>query len=89
MVAERTVRIGDVGDNQVSFTWWPVGAERLASTVELVVLPRRAGARCTSPSASPRHCPLRAATTAGMAWDIRTLLLVLRTALWAVAPSLV
>jgi uncharacterized protein YndB with AHSA1/START domain len=86
---ERTVRIGDVGDNQVSFTWWPVGAERLASTVELVVLPRQGGSALHVTERFPATLSALAATTAGMAWDIRTLLLVLRTALWAVAPSLV
>ena len=86
---QRTVRIGAVRDDQVSFTWWPVGDERLASTVELVVLPRQGGSALHVTERFPATLSASAATTAGMAWDIRTLLLVLRTALGAVAPSLV
>ena len=80
----RSVRIGSVGDGQVSFTWWPVGDVRLASTVELVVLPRSGGSALHVTERFPATLTASAATTAGMAWDIRTLLLVL-----AVAPSLV
>ena len=80
----RAVRIGVVGDQHVSFTWWPVGDERLASTVELVVLPRSGGSALHVTERFPATLTASAATTAGMAWDIRTLLLVL-----AVAPSLV
>ena len=81
---ERAVRIGAVGDQHVSFTWWPAGDERLASTVELVVLPRPGGSALHVTERFPATLTASAATTAGMAWDIRTLLLVL-----AVAPSLV
>ena len=81
---ERSVRIGTVGDGHVSFTWWPVGDERLASTVELVVLPHASGSALHITERFPATLTASAATTAGMAWDIRTLLLVL-----AVAPSLV
>ena len=81
---ERAVHIGVVGDQHVSFTWWPVGDERLASTVELVVLPRSGGSALHVTERFPATLTASAATTAGMAWDIRTLLLVL-----AVAPSLV
>ena len=68
----------------MSFTWWPVGDERLASTVELVVLPRSGGSALHVTERFPATLTASAATTAGMAWDIRTLLLVL-----AVAPSAV
>ncbi len=78
------MHIGVVGDQHVSFTWWPVGDERLASTVELVVLPRSGGSALHVTERFPATLTASAATTAGMAWDIRTLLLVL-----AVAPSLV
>lgn len=81
---ERAVHIGVVGDQHVSFTWWPVGDERLASTVELVVLPRSGGSALHVTERFPATLTASAATTVGMAWDIRTLLLVL-----AVAPSLV
>ena len=81
---ERAVHIGVVADQRVSFTWWPVGDERLASTVELVVLPRSGGSALHVTERFPATLTASAATTAGMAWDIRTLLLVL-----AVAPSLV
>ena len=86
---ERAVHIGAVRDNQVSFTWWPVGDERLASTVELVVVPRPDGSALHVTERFPATLTASAATSAGMAWDIRTLLLVLRTALRAVVPSLV
>jgi len=81
---ERSVRIGAVGDHQVSFTWWPAGDERLASTVELVVMPRPSGSALHVTERFPATLSASATTSTGIAWDVRILLLVL-----AVAPSLV
>lgn len=76
---ERSVRIDHVGDGCVDFTWWPRDREELASTVELVVLPRPAGSLLQITERFPAGaCASQA--RAAMAWELRTLLLVLGAA---------
>jgi len=83
--AERGVRITSMGDGHLSFTWWPSGEEQLASTVELVVLPRGSGSALHVTERFPGAAMASTAAAAGVAWDLRTLLLVVLAAV----PSLV
>ena len=88
---DRAVRIEQAGDGRIEFTWWPVGDERRTSIVELVVLPARTGStlhiteRFTTRASRASRALVGASAlqAAGIAWDVRTLLLVLAT-----APSL-
>jgi uncharacterized protein YndB with AHSA1/START domain len=69
----RHVRIDELDDHRVAFTWWPEARPELVSAVELVVLPAVGGSRLrvteTAQSAS---------AASGAAWDVRMMLLVAR-----------
>jgi hypothetical protein len=77
----RTVVVDDVTDGRVAFTWWPEGDADRTSMVELVVLPAATGSilRITERFAASASASTVAA--AGMAWDVRTLLVVLAACL--------
>lgn len=76
----RAVRVDELDHDRLSFTWWPADDDRLASTVELVVLPRVDGSTLVVTERFPARASATVVTSAGMAWDVRTLLLVLRGA---------
>ncbi len=74
--ASRTVQVGNVGDGRLTFTWWPVGDDHRASTVELAVLPTAVGSTLHITERFTARASAESAS-AGIAWDVRTLLLVL------------
>ena len=67
----RRVRIDELDDHRVAFTWWPEARPELVSAVELVVLPAVGGSqlRVTEISLSASALPTAA-------WDVRIMLLV-------------
>lgn len=77
----RTVVVDDVADGRVAFTWWPEGDVERASTVELVVAPATAGSTLRITERFTASASASSVTAAGIAWDVRTLLLVLTSCL--------
>jgi uncharacterized protein YndB with AHSA1/START domain len=68
---ERSVRIDEIDDHRVAFTWWPEARPELISAVELVVLPAVGGSQLRVTEIS-----LSASTVPAIAWDVRMMLLV-------------
>ena len=68
---ERSVRIDEIDDHRVAFTWWPEARPELVSAVELVVLPAVGGSELRVTEIS-----LSASTVPALAWDVRMMLLV-------------
>jgi uncharacterized protein YndB with AHSA1/START domain len=69
---ERVVRIDRVEPSErVAFTWWPASDPANASSVDLVVLPRRHG----SALHVTERFPVQASAGRAMAWDVRVVLL--------------
>ena len=68
---ERSVRIDELTDHRVAFTWWPDDRPELVSAVELVVVPAVGGSqlRVTEISMSASAVP-------EAVWDVRMMLLV-------------
>jgi hypothetical protein len=81
---ERTVRIDEVTDARVRFTWWPSDDAHRSSTVELVVVPAGDGStlhvteRYTASALGSMGSPSMWAP-AGIRWDVRGVLLSLRS----------
>src|SRR4051794_15936555 len=67
----RRVRIDELDDRRVAFTWWPEARPELVSAVELVVLPAVGGSQLRVTEIS-----LSASVPAAIAWDVRMMLLV-------------
>ncbi len=67
----RRVRIDELDDRRVAFTWWPEARPELVSAVELVVLPAVGGSQLRVTEIS-----LSASVPAASAWDVRMMLLV-------------
>lgn len=78
---DRGVRIAEVIEGErVRFDWWPTDRPDSASTVELVVAPRRGGAVLHIVETFPpqRHvAAVMVSASASTAWDVRA------TCLWA------
>ncbi len=77
----RTVVVDDVAEGRVAFTWWPEGDEDRASTVELVVAPATTGSTLRITERFTASASASTVAAAGIAWDVRTLLLVLASCL--------
>ena len=67
----RTVRIDELDDHRLAFTWWPETRPELVSAVELVVLPAVGGSQLRV-----TEIALSASAVAPAAWDVRLMLLV-------------
>jgi uncharacterized protein YndB with AHSA1/START domain len=67
----RQVRIDELDDRRVTFTWWPEARPELVSAVELVVLPAVGGSQLRVTETS-----LSASVPSAAAWDVRMMLLV-------------
>jgi hypothetical protein len=81
----RTVVVDDVSDGRVAFTWWPEGDADRTSRVELVVLPTATGSILRITERFATSASASTVATAGIAWDVRTLLVVLAACLVATA----
>jgi uncharacterized protein YndB with AHSA1/START domain len=68
---ERSVRIDELADHRVAFTWWPDTRPERVSAVELVVLPAVGGSQLRVTEIS-----LSASTVPAAVWDVRVMLLV-------------
>jgi|SRR5215208_911109 len=68
---QRAVRVDELDDHRVAFTWWPEARPELVSAVELVVLPATGGSQLRVTEIS-----LSASTVPAVAWDVRLMLLV-------------
>ncbi len=77
----RTVVVDDVTDRRVAFTWWPEGDADRTSMVELVVVPATRGSILRITERFAASASASTVGTAGIAWDVRTLLLVLASCL--------
>jgi uncharacterized protein YndB with AHSA1/START domain len=67
----RSVRIDELDEHRVAFTWWPDARPELVSAVELVVLPAVGGSQLRVTEIS-----MSAGTVSASAWDVRMMLLV-------------
>ena len=67
----RRVRIDELDEHRVAFTWWPEARPDLVSAVELVVLPAVGGSQLRVTEIS-----LSASVPSAVAWDVRMMLLV-------------
>ena len=80
---ERTVRIDEVTDGRVTFTWWPSDDAHRSSTVELVVVPARGGStlhvteRFTARASMSMSMSSSTSMSAGIRWDVRGVVLSL------------
>jgi uncharacterized protein YndB with AHSA1/START domain len=70
----RTVRIDELDEHRLTFTWWPEARPELVSAVELVVLPAVGGSRL-----QVTEIALSASAVWPIAWDVRLMLLVAQT----------
>jgi len=67
----RTVRIDELDEHRLTFTWWPATRPELVSAVELVVLPAVGGSQL-----QVTETALSASAVRPIAWDVRLMLLV-------------
>jgi uncharacterized protein YndB with AHSA1/START domain len=67
----RTVRIDELDEHRLTFTWWPEARPELVSAVELVVLPAVGGSQL-----QVTEIALSASAVPPLAWDVRLMLLV-------------
>ena len=67
----RTVRIDELDEHRLTFTWWPEARPELVSAVELVVLPAVNGSQL-----HVTETALSASAMRPIAWDVRLMLLV-------------
>ena len=65
------MRIDELDEHRLTFTWWPEARPELVSAVELVVLPAVNGSQL-----HVTETALSASAMRPIAWDVRLMLLV-------------